>query len=188
MKLVSLFFIFTMGLILSSTAIASIYPPAKLVSKNVHIQFYSHTDIEDITANNYQVTATLDTETGKVVFSVPMQGFEFEKALMQKHYNSSKFLDTKKHPKSKMTGKIKNLGAIDFKKDGTYPAQIEGEMTIKGKTNPIQENGTIVVKDGKIAISATFPITLSDYGVEFVKGKPSKNIAKTVEVRVKGEF
>lgn len=51
----------------------------KLVSKNAHINFLSHTTLEDITANNYKVVSTLETTTGDVVYSVPMQSFEFEK-------------------------------------------------------------------------------------------------------------
>lgn len=51
----------------------------KMVSKDGHISFFSHTTIEDITANNYKVVSTIDTSTGDVVYSVPMQSFEFEK-------------------------------------------------------------------------------------------------------------
>ena len=51
----------------------------KLVSTKTHLKFFSHTSVEDIEANNYTSVSTLNKETGNVVFSVPMQGFEFEK-------------------------------------------------------------------------------------------------------------
>lgn len=164
-------------------------PPAgKLVSSKVHIKFFSTTPAEDIQANNNTSISTINTETGDVVFSVPMQGFEFEKALMQKHFNSGKFLDTKQFPKAKLKGKITNIASVNFSKDGTYPANIEGEMTIKGVIKPIKEKGTVTVKGGRIEAQSKFNITLADYGITFVSGKPSSNIAKTVEITVHAEY
>lgn len=129
-----------------------------------------------------------NTETGEVVFSVPMQGFEFEKALMQKHFNGKDFLNTKEFPKAKLTGKIANLDKVNFSADGTYDAHVEGELTIKGVTKPVHEMGKITVTGGKVDANSKFNITLSDYGIEFVKGKPSSNIAKTVEVTLQAEY
>lgn len=160
----------------------------KLVSSKSQIKFFSTTPAEDIEANNTASVSTINKSTGEVVFSVPMQGFEFEKALMQKHFNSDKFLDTQTHPKAKLKGKITNLNEIDFTKDGTYNAVVEGDLTIKGKTNPVKEKGTITVKGGQVSVYTKFNITLAEYGIEFVKGKPSSNIAKTVEVTVNTEY
>jgi len=157
---------------------------SKLVSKDAHISFFSHTTLEDITANNYKVVSTLDTSTGDVVYSVPMQSFEFEKALMQKHFNSKGFLNTKKFPKGKFIGKIENLDAIDFSKDGDYTATVSGNLTIKGETNPLTEQATIKVENGNVSLNAKMKITLVDYGISFTKGKPSTNVAKEVEVTV----
>jgi len=160
----------------------------KLVSKTGHISFFSHTDLEDITANNYKVVSTLNPTTGEVVFSVPMQSFEFEKAAMQKHYNSSKFLDTKTFPKAKFKGNIEGISDIDLSKNGTYEVKVNGELEIHGVTKAISESGTITVKDGKITVNAKMNITLADYEIAFEKGKPSTNIAKTVELTIIVEY
>jgi len=163
-------------------------PSGKLVSTRVQIKFFSTTPAEDIQANNNTTVSTINTETGEFVFSVPMQGFEFKKSLMQKHFNSGKFLDTKEFPKAKLKGEITNISQIDFQKDGVYEANIEGEMAIKGVTQSIKEKGTVTVKSGKIEVNSKFNIILADYGITFVKGKPSSNIAKTVEVTVQAEY
>jgi polyisoprenoid-binding protein YceI len=160
----------------------------KQVSTKTHIKFFSSTPVEDIEANNYATVGVINPATGDVIFSVPMQSFEFEKALMQKHFNSKKFLNTKANPKAKLIGKIGNLKAIDFTKDGSYEADIIGDLTINGVKNSIVEKATIVIKEGKISINSTFNITLADYEVAFEKGKPSKNIAKTVEVTVEAVY
>ena len=160
----------------------------KYISSKSHIKFFSTTPVEDIEANNYASVSTINPKTGDVVFSVPMQSFEFEKALMQKHYNSAKFLDTQKFPKAKYKGKITNLSDINFDKDGTYQAVIEGEMTIKGETEPSKQTGTITVTGGEIHVTAKTTITLADFGVGFEKGKPAKNIAKTIDVTVDAKY
>ncbi|NOQ23825.1 MAG: YceI family protein [Bacteroidales bacterium] len=160
----------------------------KLVSSKTHIKFFSHTPAEDIEANNYTSVSTLNKETGEVVFSVPMQGFDFKKALMQKHYNSDKYLDTKTFPKAKLKATITNFSEFDLSKDGSYEAVVEGELTIHGVTKAIKEKGTLTIKDNMVSAQSTFNVTLADYGVEFVKGKPSSNIAKTVEVTVLAEY
>lgn len=160
----------------------------KLVSKKTHIKFFSTTPAEDIEANNYTSMSTISAETGDVVFSIPMQGFEFEKSTMQKHFNNDKFLDTKVFPKAKLKARITNLDQVDFSKDGTYSANVEGELTIHGVTNPIKESGTVTVKGGVVEVQSKFNITLADYEINFVKGKPSTNVAKTVEVTVVAEY
>lgn len=163
-------------------------PAGKLVSSKTHISFFSHTAVEDIQANNYATVSTIDPTSGEVVFSVPMQGFEFEKALMQKHFNNSDFLDTQTHPKAKLIGQITNLSDINFGQDGTYPATVEGELTIKGASKKIKATGTVTVKGQIVNTTSKFNLTLADYGVTFVKGKPASNIAKTVEVTVHAEY
>lgn len=157
----------------------------KLVSNDGHISFYSHTAVEDITANNYKVVSTLESATGDLVFSVPMQSFEFEKALMQQHFNSKDFLDTKKYPKAKFTGKITNIGDVDFGADGSYDVTVSGELTIKEATKPLEVVAVIHVAGNKITLDSKIHVVLADYGVTFTKGKPSTNIAKEVEITVK---
>ncbi len=160
----------------------------KFVSSKAHVKFFSHTALEDIEANNYTTVSTLNKESGKVVFSLPMQGFEFEISMMQKHFNSKKFLDTKSFPKAKMTGTITNIDEIDFSKDGKYPASINGELTIKGITNSINESGTVVVSGNSVEVQSTFNVTLADYDITFIEGKPATNVAKVVEVTVNAEY
>ncbi|MGE0560351.1 MAG: YceI family protein [Flavobacteriales bacterium] len=160
----------------------------KLVTSKSNIKFFSHTVAEDISANNTKAVGTLNTETGEVVFSVPMQGFEFEKALMQKHYNSPKFLDTKQFPKAKLVGKIANLTSVNFKKDGTYPVTVKGEMDLHGVTKSFEEKATITVKGEIVTVNSKFNIALADYKIAFEKGKPSTNIAKTIETTIDATF
>lgn len=154
----------------------------KLKTTSGHIKFFSTTPAEDIEANNYKVTSSLTPSTGVLVFSVPMQSFEFPKAAMQKHYNSKKFLNTKKFPKAKFKGTITNLSSVNFSEDGTYNADVSGELTIHGVTNKVSEKMTLTIKNGTATGVTSFNITLAEFDVVFTKGKPSKNIAKSVVI------
>ncbi len=161
---------------------------SKVITKTGHIKIFSHTVAEDIKANNYKVTSTLDPTSGVMVFSVPMQGFEFEKALMQKHFNSPKFLDTKQFPKAKFKGTITDLSSVDLSKDGSYSVLVKGDLNMHGVTKTIEEKGTINVKGGAITATSKFNIVLADYKIAFEKGKPSKNIAKEIELNIKMDY
>lgn len=176
------------AIVLFVSSMAMAQPSGKLVSKQTHVKFFSSTPAEDIEANNYAAVSTFSTETGEGIFSVPMQSFEFEKTLMQKHYNSKKVLDTKTYPKAKLKGKINNISGIDFSKDGTYEALISGDLTIKGETKTVNEKATITIEGSKVSVNSKFNITLADYGVEFFKGKMASNIAKTIEITVMAQY
>lgn len=177
-------FVGLLGLVIMSFTTFS----GKLVSNKNHIRFFSHTSVEDIEANNYSAISTIDKVTGDVVFSVPMQSFQFDKALMQKHFNSKDFLDTKKFPKSKLVAKISNIQQVNFAKDGIYNVNVVGDLTIKETTKKVNEKGVITVKSGKVSIQSTFKVILADYGIVFEKGKPSSNVSKEVEITVEGEY
>jgi len=89
----------------------------KYMSTAGTIKFYSEEMLEDITAINKNVKSVFDTETGQIVFSVVITGFEFENSLMQEHFNE-KYLESEKYPKYTFNGtistfEINNLNPAD---------------------------------------------------------------------------
>lgn len=166
----------------------NLFAQQRITTTDTHIRFFSSTPAEDIESNNFASTGTLNPQTGEVAFSVPMQSFEFEKSLMQRHFNQRRFLHTSEHPIAQLVGKVENFDKVDLSKNGLYDVRVIGEMTIKGETNSFKEPGTIKVENGKITANTKFFITLADYGITFSRGKPSSNIADKVEVTVLAEF
>lgn len=186
MKKVNVFFI-AVGIVISFSSLAQL--PDKYISSKTHIKFFSTTPVQDIEANNYASVSTLNPFTGEVVFSVPMQSFEFEKAKMQQDFNNKYFLETNVYPKSKFKGRITNLDKINFMKDGVYQTEIEGELSIKDVTKAIKESGTIEVSKNTLTINSVFKITLGDYGIAFGESEMvSKKIAKDIEISLKAEY
>jgi len=155
----------------------------KYMTKNGHIKFYSETPLETIRADNNQVNAALDVQTGDIVFKVLIKSFQFEKALMQEHFNEN-YLESDKFPNSTFQGKISNLSSIDFSKEGSYEAVIEGDMNIHGVTKKISQKGTFTVKSGdKIHGASKFNVKPADYNIK-IPGTVIDNIAESIEVTV----
>ena len=155
----------------------------KYMTKNGNIKFYSETPMETIEANNNQVNAALDSQTGDLVFKVLIKSFKFVKALMQEHFNEN-YLESDKFPNSTLQGKVTNLSSVNFAKEGTYEATIEGDLTIHGVTKKISEKGTFTVKAGdKIQGNSKFNVKPADYDIK-IPGAVVKNIAEILEVTV----
>ncbi len=152
------------------------------VTKTGHIKFYSETPIETIEANNHAVNSALNPKTGEFVFKVLMKSFEFEKALMQEHFNEN-YVESDKFPNAIFNGKVANVADIDFSSDGSYDASIKGDLTIHGVTKAVEEKGTFIVKNGKIQGVSVFNVLLDDYEIK-VPGAVKQQISESIEVSV----
>lgn len=155
----------------------------KYMTKTGNIKFYSETPMETIEATNSQVNAALDIQTGDLVFKVLIKSFQFEKALMQEHFNEN-YMESDKFPNATFSGKVTNLSSVNFTKEGTYDAVIEGDLTIHGVTNKVSQKGTFTVKAGdKIHGTSKFNVKPADYSIK-IPGAVVKNIAESIEVTV----
>ena len=138
--------------------------------------------MEKIEAKNSTATCILDTESGRIEFAVLIKAFQFEKALMQEHFNEN-YMESDKFPKSTFKGNIENISAINFQKDGSYQTKVKGELTIHGVTKEIESEGTFTVKEGKINAISAFQVQVADYKIE-IPSVVKDNIAKTVAIDV----
>jgi polyisoprenoid-binding protein YceI len=147
------------------------------------IEISSKATMEDIDARNKTVTAVVDSKSGALQFSVQMKGFEFEKSLMQQHFNDD-YVESDKYPKGEFKGTITNNSTIKYNINGHYTAKVKGTLTIHGVTKNVETTGTIDVNGGKLDTKAVFNILLSDYKVKIpamVKDKVSNSIKIVVD-------
>ncbi len=154
----------------------------RYATKDGRITFFSEAPAENIEAFNNQVNSALDVSTGGFIFRVLMKSFQFEKALMQEHFNEN-YMESHKFPNATFQGKITNLSEMNFAKDGTYNANIEGKLTIHGVTKDIAEKGTFTVKDGVVQGFSKFNVKVADYEIK-IPGAVVNNIAESIEVTV----
>lgn len=151
----------------------------KYMTRTGTINFESRAEVDDdVRAINKSVNCALDATTGDVVFMVLVKSFEFKKALMQEHFNEN-YMESEKFPKAIFKGKIDNLSAVNFKKDGSYEAVVSGDLTIHGVTKKVTQKGKIIVSGSNVTLSSDFHVTLADYNIEIpsmVAEKISKDI------------
>jgi len=174
-KIISLLFVMSLFQLVSAQ---------KYITKSGHIWFYGETPMEEIEAHNRQVVSSIDCSTGELAFVLLIKSFEFKRALMQEHFNEN-YLESDKIPKANFKGKIDNVSKVDFKKDGTYPAEVSGDLTIHGVTKHITSKGTIEVKGNKITANSKFMIVPKDYDIKIpsiVENKIAKEMQVTVEM------
>ena len=158
----------------------------KSYTKSGKISFYSKAPLEKIEAVNKTVSAILDSKTGMVQFAVLMKGFEFEKALMQEHFNEN-YVESDKYPKAIFKGVIENSKATPLNNDNVFTAKVSGTLTLHGVTNPVNTSAVITVKSGIVAASCNFSIALDDYKIAIpflVEDKINKKIAIAVTIPV----
>jgi len=167
-----------------------VFAQSKYITRAGHATLFSTTSAEDITADNYKVTSILNTETGDFVFVIPVQSFEFEKALMQKHFNQDHFMNSTTYPKIKFKGKITNIEDVDWDKDGKYQVTVSGDLTIRDVTKPISEKGTILIEGDKITAFSKFTVKkIFEYNVGRPKRKKMEyNVAENIQITYKGIY
>jgi hypothetical protein len=154
----------------------------KYITKNALIHFFSETPAEKIEANNNQVNCALDSKTGDFIFKVLMQSFQFERALMQEHFNEN-YVESHLYPNSTFIGKVGGIENIDLSKNGTHEVTVTGTLTMHGVSKAVTEKGTLEVIDGKIKAKSVFNIVIADYNIKVPSAVMGK-IADKMEVRV----
>lgn len=172
-------------IIISMAALFTIHAASSQVwfTRNGSISFFSHTGVEDIKAANNEAVSFLDASKGEFRFQVLIKGFVFPKASMQEHFNGDQYMESDKFPKGEFKGVIANRSAIDFKKDGVYKVDVEGDLTMHGITKKVKVPGTITIKNGTPLANAVFMVNRTDFGIT-VPSFTAAKIAEQIEVTV----
>lgn len=170
----------TIGILFLCLSAASL-SAQQYFTRSGELSFYSSTPIEDIEAINKSVTAVFDSQTGALQISSTVSAFQFEKALMQEHFNEN-YMESEDFPKATFNGEITNISKVDFATNGVYPIAIEGELTMHGKTNRIVGDGKLVVENGKVHGSNEFKVKPEDYGI-VIPSVVREKIAKEITIK-----
>ena len=165
--------LFTIAISLS--AFSQIY-----MTRNGRISFYSATEKETINAVNNQVYAVIDAGKKNIAFTLLMKGFQFEKELMQEHFNEN-YAESDKYPKASFSGSY--VGNVNTAKDGVYNVTVKGNLTIHNVTKAVEEPATIEVKNNTLAGKTQFKVKPEDYAIS-IPSLVREKIAKEMTVDV----
>lgn len=153
------------------------------ISTKSEVRFYSDAPLEDIEATSTALRSAMTMETGQLLFVMPMNSFEFEKALMQKHYNEQ-YLETDKYPEARFEG---NLNESPVELNGTKVIPYEGLLTMHGVSRNIRGMAELTRKGNIIYGKSSIIVRLADYDIKIPR-MVIRNIAEVVEVTIKVEF
>ena len=148
-------------------------------SEKSNITFFSEGVIEEIKASNTRVTSILDLQSGEVAYLLSPKDFQFEKKLMQVHFNE-KYMESEKFPRSTFKGKIEGL---DPSNTTLQQVKAVGQLSIHGVTRDVNIPGTLQIECNTVTLRAKFMVKLVDYNIK-VPQIVWQNIAQQVEVNV----
>ena len=169
-----IYLVLLLGLLISVSGLAQRY---QLASSQV--SFSSSAPLEDIEAKSTEAKSIFNAETGEVAFVIPIKSFEFDKALMQEHFNEN-YLESEQYPNATFEGELEGF---DADQSGAQTVTAQGQMTIHGVTQSLEVEGTIQPQAGGWEMEAIFPIKMADYKIKIPK-VVFYNIAEVVDVTV----
>src|SRR5690606_10538132 len=82
----------------------SLYPQRYVADKGM-VDFYSQATLEDIKAENRKVQSLFNASTGEIAFIIGIRDFQFQKKLMQEHFNE-KYMESDKYPDGTFSGTL----------------------------------------------------------------------------------
>jgi polyisoprenoid-binding protein YceI len=159
----------------------------KFFTRTGQVSFHSRALLEDIDAYNNQATFVMDLTAQKIQMAVLIKAFQFEKALMQEHFNEN-YMESDQYPKASFSGTFSSGKTLDLSRDGTTePVNITGEITIRGITRPVSTSAVFSVTDGRIVAQTTFNLNVADFNIS-IPAIVRDKIAREVEVKVSLEL
>lgn len=154
------------------------------VCKNAKISLFSKAPLEDIDAHSTTGTSVFNTSTGDLAFSVPIRSFQFQKSLMQEHFNEN-YMESEKYPNASFHGKVQEK--IDVSKDGTYPVTATGTLEVHGVKQSRTIKGNISLNKGTLTMTSEFIVMCKDHNIEIPKLVFQK-IAESIQVKVDATY
>ncbi len=152
-------------------------PKKQYLTRNGEVIFFSYASAENIKAKNNQALSLLDVKEEKVAVNILMRAFEFEKSLMQEHFNDS-YIESDIYPRATFEGTILNFNPELRGKRTRY---IKGAFTLRGITNTIKIKADIDYDGYQYIITGETSIDVKDYKIKIPQILSSK-IAKTVKI------
>lgn len=163
---------------------SKVYSQTIYISKTSEVSFYSKARLEDIEAVSKKCVSAINIYNKFVAFKIPVQSFVFSNGLMKEHFNEN-YMESDKFPEATFNGKI--IDTIDFTKDGEYKVKALGKLTMHGIAKDRTITGLVTIKEGKIELTSSFLVPVSDHKIDIPNDKFS-NISQNILVKIKALY
>ncbi len=155
----------------------------KYFTKSGMVSFYSNSPMEKIEGITKSANCILDVTSGALEMAVLVKSLNFQKALMQEHFNEN-YMESNKFPKATFKGELTNIADIKLNTAGTYTAKVKGNIMIHGVSKPIEIPVTFKSDGTKTSATTDFDLTVADFNIS-IPSLVKDNIAKIVKVSIK---
>lgn len=149
------------------------------ISDSGVISFNASTPLEDIKAENRQVSAIFLPETGELGMVVLIEEFIFPRALMQEHFNEN-YMESGKYPKATFRGRLQPIPARASGED--YKGSAVGNLSIHGISRDVSLPVILRFQKNDLVLESAFVIRPEEYDIEVPK-LLFKKIAQEVRVQ-----
>jgi hypothetical protein len=144
------------------------------------VDFFSDATLEDISAENKKVQSLFNSDTGEIAFRIRIKDFQFNRKLMQEHFNE-KYMESEKFPYATFSGRLENFNAASLNEQRVTAS---GKLTIHGVTHEVSIPG-IVKRNGEgLKMDSSFMVRLEDYNIT-IPQILWQNIAEEVKVTIR---
>ncbi|WP_158308612.1 YceI family protein [Christiangramia forsetii] len=175
------FFILGISVPFSISAQSSYYQ-----TTNAGISFFSSAPVEDIEAISKSGISVLNSKNGSVSFKVKVRSFEFEKGLMQEHFNEN-YMESEEYPDASLKGNFVEM--IDFNDTEVQKLMLRGTLNIHGVSKEREIPVMLRVSKDKetIMLKSEFDVLCKDHKIKIPK-LLWENIAEVIMVNVNLEY
>jgi len=164
----------------------SAYSQDRYLTRSGNISFYSKAPVEDIEAHSNKVLSIIDIKKGQVAVDILMKSFEFEKKLMQEHFNEN-YMESDKFPKATFKGSYGSNENIATLTDGEYDVVAKGQLSIHGIKKEVEVPVKIIITNKKLSALLEFKVMVEEFGIKIPK-VVVKNIAEEITVTAKFDY
>ena len=136
------------------------------MSKDGNVHFFSEALIENIEAENNTVAGIIDVASGEFAFRVKIEDFNFEKSLMQEHFNEN-YMESERYPFATFTGFMTDFQDLDL--SDKQVVQVRGQMTMHGVNQYVNVEARVWMQDEELHLISKFAVKLADYQIDIPK-------------------
>jgi polyisoprenoid-binding protein YceI len=130
---------------------------------------------------------TVDGERASLEGTAKVGSVDVKDENLSAHLQSPDFFDAERHPELR-------FAAEDIRLDGDGRVSVDGELTIKGVTRPVQVTGTVTAPiadaygNDRIGLNLTTSVDRTEFGVDWNQPLPSGDPALANDVTILAEL
>ena len=129
---------------------------------NGQVTFSGAAPLDLIKGTSSEITGSIDLETGKVYFEIPIKSFEFPNSLMHERFND-KYMKSNRHPKAIFKGQLINFS------QNSKAVTVNGTLLVHGVAKRRSIKGTLVRHGNGFILQSLFVVNTKDHHIDSPK-------------------